>query len=970
MLKHYFLSLFTVCLLFASGARAQQQKWIDFNRNGVQDVFENPDADIDRRVHNLLSQMTAEEKAQVLLNYAPAIPRMGIDKYYTGNEALHGIVRPGKFTVFPQAIALASTWNPALIKEVATAASDEARGRWKELELGKKQQTRSADLLTFWSPTVNMARDPRWGRTPETYGEDPYLSSQIGIAFVQGLQGDDPKYLKTVSTPKHFIANNEEHNRHNCKVDAPEQILRNYYLPAFRALITEGLAQSVMTAYPAINGIPCSANKWLITDVLRKEWGFTGYVVSDCGAISNMYDSHHYAQSYMEAAVAAIRAGVDMECNGGCKDCWTYREFLMPALQSGLLTEQEITNAAFNVLRVHFKLGMFDEPSLVRYNQIEPSIVGCAKHQQLALETARQSMVLLKNNGLLPLDAKKIKSIAVLGINAAACEFGDYSGTPLNEPVSPLEGITKRAGNKIRISTLPWKKDATSFADEKKLAAQSDVAIVVLGINKDIEREGRDRENIGLPENQELFVREIYKANPKTILILVAGSQMSIPWEQAHLPAILNAWYPGEQGGVAIAETLFGDYNPAGRLPLTYYESLDDLPAFDDYLVSNGRTYMYFDRKPVYPFGFGLSYSSFEYSKIKIDKTVADLGQTVTVNVDVKNAGLYDGDEVVQLYLKGASKDDDNPIHQLKAFRRVHLKKGETQTLAFELDKDALSRWNKNNLFVEEAGVYEVQIGTSSADIRQKIQFTVNVPDNTLSPEEAAEGWKLLWDGKTTDGWRSDRQAKFPEKGWSVTDGVLQVHSNKGAVPGGGGNIITARKYKNFILKVDFKISQGANSGVKYFVNPGTYSAADIGCEYQILDDLHHPDAKEGVKGNRTLGSLYDLIPADRTANTYRFDKDGFNTACIIVDGDSVQHLLNGVKILEYTRNTQEFNALVAYSKFKGWNNFGNAAEGHILLQDHGDDVFFKNIKIKEITPSAETKGGFAVINSQTVKLK
>jgi beta-glucosidase len=727
-MKHYILFTWLLASSMFStiyGSTLPKKPWIDFNKNGVKDVYEDPDADIDKRVYDLLSQMTVKEKTQVLINYAPAIPRLGIDKYYTGNEALHGIVRPGKFTVFPQAIALASTWNPTLIREVADAASDEARGRWNELERGKLQQRRSADLLTFWSPTVNMARDPRWGRTPETYGEDPYLSAQIGIAFVKGLQGNDPKYLKVVSTPKHFIANNEEHNRAYCQVEVSEQVMRNYYLPAFKALITKGKAESIMTAYPAINGIPCTANQWLVTDILRKEWGFEGYVVSDCGAVSNMHNEHHYTDSFEGAAVAALKAGVDMECNGGCAECWTYRDYLVTAWQKGLVTEQEITNAAYHVLKAHFKLGMFDDPSLVPYNQTSPNVVGCEKHQQLALETARQSIVLLKNNGLLPLDLKKTKSIAVLGLNAAACEFGDYSGEPLNTPVSPLEGIRNQVNGKAKVYTLPWSTKADSVRIAKQLAKKSDVAIVVMGINKDIEREGQDRSSIELPEDQQSFVREIYKANPKTILVLVAGSQLAIPQEQNTLPAIVNAWYPGEQGGTALAEVLFGETNPAGRLPLTYYTSLDEIPAFDDYQVTNGRTYMYFKGKPIYPFGYGLSYTTFEYSHINIEKQAVTIGETINVELNIKNTGRYDGDEVVQLYLKAMNPKEIRPIRELRNFQRIHLKKGETQIVRFTLDKNALSYWTSDNRFAVDPGEYEIQIGASSADIRQSVKFSV-----------------------------------------------------------------------------------------------------------------------------------------------------------------------------------------------------------------------------------------------------
>jgi beta-glucosidase len=872
-----FIICLTACTSFL---QAQQKPWIDFNKNGVKDVYEDPEADVDKRVYDLLSQMTIKEQISLLTASAPAIPRLGVEKYFHGNEALHGVVRPGNFTVFPQAIGLASTWNPALIQEVATAVSTEARARWNELDQGKKQLRNNTDLLAFWSPTVNMARDPRWGRTPETYGEDPYLSSQIGVSFVKGLQGDDPKYLKVVSTPKHFMANNEEHNRFSCKVEAPESILRNYYLPAFQALVTQGKAQSIMTAYPAINGVPCTGNKWLITEVLRKEWGFNGYVVSDCGAVGHMFGRHHYVDSYENAVAAAIKAGLNLECGG------VFDENLSLALQKGLINEQDITSAAYHVLQARFRLGIFDDPSLVPYTKISPAVVGSEKHRQLALETARQSIVLLKNNGILPLNPNKIKSVAVLGINAATPEYGDYSGVPVNDPVSPLDGIIKRVGDKVKVHTLPWignlsqheiirpeflfhkeadgslKKglkaeyfsdpefkdlfssvieaqinfdpinqppnpnvpkepmsvrwsgvvkpvvsgtyeigiiksglmrlflngeklfdnnanergvfsksiDLTAgqsydlvaeyaykrgfswsgsmegqpdmlysallwkapnqqsvglYAKEKALAKKSDVAIVVLGINKSIESEGQDRQYITLPADQQQFIKEIYKANPKTILVLVAGSQLSVRWEQDHIPAIVNAWYPGEQGGTALAEILFGDYSPAGRLPLTYYESLDELPAFDDYLVTNGRTYMYFDKKPIYPFGYGLSYTTFDYSNLSVEKPAISIGETIHVQLDVKNTGRCDGDEVVQLYLKNVNPKEVRPIRELRNFQRIHLKKGETQTVKFALDRNALSYWTSDNHFVIDPGEYEIQIGASSADIRQTVRFTV-----------------------------------------------------------------------------------------------------------------------------------------------------------------------------------------------------------------------------------------------------
>jgi beta-glucosidase len=714
-------------------AYGQPKAWIDFNKNGVMDLYENPEASVDNRVNDLLSKMNLAEKMELLTEVAPAIPRLGIKKYDHGNEALHGVVRPGKFTVFPQAIGLAATWDPGLIGEVSAAVSDEARARWNELDQGRKQTEKYSDLLTFWSPTVNMARDPRWGRTPETYGEDPFLSSRIGVAFVKGLQGNDPHYLKVVSTPKHFAGNNEEHNRFECKAVMSERALRSYYLPAFQALITEGKAESIMTAYNSINGIPCTANKWLLTDILRKEWGFNGYIVSDCGAPGHLYDMHKYAPTREDAAAMAMKAGLDLECSGYCNECYIYRDYLSRAYQEGKVTESEITAAAFHVLRARFKLGLFDDPSLNPYAAIKPDVIGSHEHQDLALKTAREAIVLLKNNkNLLPLNPSKLKSVAVLGINAATCEFGDYSGTPVNEPVSPLQGIINKIGSKVKVKTLQWQKPTPDqkntenrFLREKQLAGSCDATIAVLGINKSIEMEGRDRSTLDLPEDQQQFIKEIFKANPKTIVVLIAGSSLSIDWIQENVPAVINAWYPGEQGGNAIADVIFGDYNPAGRLPLTYYRSTDDLPPFNDYEIFNGRTYMYFDKKPLYPFGFGLSYTSFEYSNIRIDKPSIGQNDTLTVSLNVKNTGKYNGDEVVQLYLQYPESSDKMPQKQLRNFKRIYLNKSEAGTISFQLCKKDLAFWNSRNEFRIEKGVFNVQIGASSADIRQEITFKV-----------------------------------------------------------------------------------------------------------------------------------------------------------------------------------------------------------------------------------------------------
>ena len=866
--------LLVLCFVYAFQSYSQEKKWIDFNRNGEMDLYENPDATVDNRVNDLLSRMTVDEKILLLREVSPAIPRLGIAKYDHGNEALHGIIRPGKFTVFPQAIAFASTWNPELIQRVSTAISDEARARWNELDQGRLQTKKFTDLLTFWSPTVNMARDPRWGRTPETYGEDCYLTSRIGVAFVKGLQGSHPRYLKVVSTPKHFAGNNEEHNRFQCKMEVSEQTLRSYYLPAFKALITEGKAESIMSAYNAINGVPCTANKWLLTDLLRNEWGFNGYVVSDCGAPGLLYSDHHYTANREEAAQKSLQAGLDLECGGYCPECFIYTDYLPKAYNKGLVTEAEIDKAAFRVLRARFKLGIFDDPSLNPYAQISPSVVGCKEHQELALETARQSIVLLKNTkNMLPLNKKKIKSLAVFGINAGVAEFGDYSGVPLNEPVSPLQGIkNKLADTKVDVRYVPWMptpiryetvdaeffsfekngktekglavsyfpntsfegtpvestdkwihfdpanqppnpiipkgqisvrwsgnitvpvsgkykvglstrgsakfymndkllldltkdsgdgveldmvagekypvkyeyvcdanraytalkwqlkevSDKESFKKEKSIAKKSDVVIAVLGINKSIEREGRDRTSLDLPIDQMKFIQELYKANPKTVVVLVAGSSLTINWINQNVPAIIDAWYPGEQGGTAIADVLFGDYNPSGKLPMTFYNSIDDLPPFNDYEISKGRTYMYLTKTPLYPFGYGLSYTNFEISNMQIAKNKIQKNETLEVSVDVQNVGKREGAEVVQLYIHDKTTTDVKmPNKQLKRFERVYLNKGEKKTVHFTLTREDLSHWNQKNEYVLNPGSFELIVGNSSVNESARADFEV-----------------------------------------------------------------------------------------------------------------------------------------------------------------------------------------------------------------------------------------------------
>ena len=697
IMKRLYLFALAKLLLLTLSAEAWAQN----------EIWRDESLPVDTRVDDLLGRLTIDEKIDLLRATSPGVPRLGIDKYYHGNEALHGIVRPGKFTVFPQAIALSAMWDPELLETIAGIISDEARARWNELERGMNQKDLFSDLLTFWSPTVNMARDPRWGRTPETYGEDPFLSGETGAAFVRGLQGKDPRYLKVVSTPKHFSANNEEHNRFECNAVISEKQMREYYLPAFEACIRRGKAQSVMSAYNAINGVPCTANPWLLTTVLRDEWGFDGYVVSDCGAVGNIVINHHYVKLNETAAALALQAGLDLECGDNI-----FIEPLRRAYELHLVSDADIDRAARRILTSRMRLGIFDNPSYNPYNALEPSIIGSDAHRNWALQAARESIVLLKNDrNLLPLKPGRVRSLAVVGLNAATCEFGDYSGTPMTKPVSILDGIRSMAGGEIGVKHVPWD---SPVEEALEAARRSQVVIAVMGINKDTEREGKDRESLDLPALQREYLQKLYRANPNLVLVLVAGSPLSIVWEDKTIASIINAWYPGQEGGTAVAEVLFGKYNPAGRLPLTYYRNTEDLPAFDDYDITK-RTYKYFEGDVLYPFGYGLSYTSFRYSKLRVE----DKGETVDVSFELKNTGRCDGDEVAQVYVRLPEYEGKAPLSELRGFRRVHLKKGETQTVTIPLRREDLRYWSEERrTFIVPEGFPEIRVGASSRDIR------------------------------------------------------------------------------------------------------------------------------------------------------------------------------------------------------------------------------------------------------------
>jgi beta-glucosidase len=817
---------------------------------------------LEKRVEDLVSRLTLEEKISQMMNDAPAVDRLGVPAYNWWSEGLHGVARAGLATVFPQAIGLAATWDVDLMSRVASAISDEARA--KHHEFVRRGLRGLYQGLTFWSPNINLFRDPRWGRGMETYGEDPYLTGRMGVAFIRGMQGNDPHYLKVVATPKHYIVHSgPEPDRHSFDAVIDERDFRESYLPHFQACVEEAKAFSVMCAYNRVLGEPCCGSPKLLTEILRKEWGFDGYVVSDCDAVNDIRTGHRLVSTSAEAAAMAVKSGCDLNCGSEFKG-------LLEAVKKGLLTEKEIDGSLKRLFRARFKLGMFDPPDLVPYAKIPYSVVDSEPNRILALEAARKSIVLLKNDkNQLPL-AKDLKTIAVIGPNADDVEvlLGNYNGTP-KSPVTPLEGIidkvgpgtrvlhalgcdwaknmpsldvvpatalaTTEAGKKIRGLTgeyfahrdfrgepafvrvdekidfqwwdgapdphfdaddfgvrwtgeivppvtgtyilgaegfngfrvflddkllvqfngtheprkiykavelvrgkshkikieyfersgeanmrLLWKvpdQDARKDALEK--ARQADAVICVMGLSPRLEGEemdvpvagfaGGDRLTLDLPGEQEDLLKAIVETGKPVVLVLLNGSAVAINWASVNVPSILEVWYPGQAAGRAIADVLFGDYNPAGRLPVTFYKSAGELPPFKDYGMK-GRTYRYFQGAPLYPFGFGLSYTNFEYSNMSLPKT-SKRNSPLPVSVEVKNIGTRAGEEVVQLYIRDIDASVPVPLLSLQGFKRIHLNPGEKQTVSFTLNPDQFSLIDKNLKKKVEPGIFEVAIG-------------------------------------------------------------------------------------------------------------------------------------------------------------------------------------------------------------------------------------------------------------------
>lgn len=693
--------------------------------------FQDPDLPLDARVDDLVSRLTLAEKAAQMLHEAPAIERLGIPPYNWWNECLHGVARAGVATVFPQAIGLAATWNTALHRRIAEVISDEARAKHHEA-------VRQGDYgrykgLTFWSPNINIFRDPRWGRGQETYGEDPYLTAQMGIAFVEGLQGNDPRYLKVAACAKHYaVHSGPEADRHHFDARVTPRELWDTYLPAFEALVRAARVEIVMGAYNRTNGEPCCASPTLLGQILRERWGFGGHVTSDCWAIADLYKHHRVVETREQAAALAVNHGCDLNC--GC----TY-DALPAAVEAGLIDEATIDRSLRRLFRTRFRLGMFDPPERVAYAQIPASVNDAPEHRALARQAAREAIVLLKNEGgLLPLDPA-LKTLAVIGPNADDAEvmWGNYNGIP-SRSVTPLEGIRARVSPQTRVLFAPGcdllDPATDGFAEALDAARHADVVIFVGGISQRVEGEEAivdgvphgDRESIGLPAVQESLLQQVFALGKPVVLVLLNGGPLSIPWADAYLPAILEAWYPGEEGGAAIADVLFGDYNPAGRLPVTVYRSLDDLPPFDDYHLP-GRTYRYFDGLPLYPFGYGLSYTRFAYRGLRVDAKRFVVGEPVTLTVEVENVGERAGDEVVQVYVRAVGAPDYAPRHSLQAFRRIHLEPGAAQRVTLTLDGRQFSLVDEDGVRWIRPGKYEIFAGGGQPGYTETVSTTITL---------------------------------------------------------------------------------------------------------------------------------------------------------------------------------------------------------------------------------------------------
>ncbi len=696
--------------------------------------YKNPALDIKERAKDLVSRMSLEEAMGQLQYDAPAIPHLEVEEYNWWNEALHGVARAGTATVFPQAIAMAATFDPDLVFKVAAVISDEGRAKYHEAAGEGDRDIYKG--LTFWSPNINIFRDPRWGRGHETYGEDPWLTARLGVAFVKGLQGNDPRYLKAAACAKHFAVHSGPENlRHSFDAVVTEKDLRETYLPAFRDLVQEAGVESVMGAYNRVNGEPACGSLLLLDTILRKEWGFQGHVVSDCWAIKDFHEHHKVTESPLHSVALALERGCDLNC--GC----CYR-MLGEAYKAGLIKEEWVRRSAERLMATRIKLGMFDPEESNPYTHIPYSVVDCAEHKALSLEAAKQTLVLLKNeNNLLPLERSNVTSIAVIGPNADSVTVlkGNYSGTP-SDPITVLRGIRQAAAPGTRIfyaeGSHLYKDRVENLgrADDRLSEAVSaikhaDVAVLCLGLDSTIEGEEGDASNeyaagdkrgLDLPESQKKLLTAAIQASEqsKTPLILVslAGSALTLGHAEKSIQAIVQAWYPGAQGGDAIASLLFGDFSPSARLPVTFYHSDADLPNFIDYSMK-GRTYRYFTGEALYPFGYGLSYTTFSYNALEAPKSIP-VGANYTITARVRNDGNRAGTEICQLYVSVPSAGTGFPLRELRGVRRLELKSDEEKTVTFTLTPRDLSSIMADGSRVLKAGTYHITVGGHQGDAR------------------------------------------------------------------------------------------------------------------------------------------------------------------------------------------------------------------------------------------------------------
>jgi beta-glucosidase len=687
-------------------------------------AFRDPDRPLAERVADLLARMTVDEKVGQMRHGAAAVPRLGIPAYNYWNEALHGVARNGRATVFPQAIGLAATWDPALVQQIASAIGDEARAKY-HATLERAGDTLRYQGLTFWTPNINLFRDPRWGRGQETWGEDPFLTGELGAEFVRGLQGDHPTYLKAAACAKHFaVHSGPERERHSFDARVSLRDLHESYLPAFRKLVVEARVEAVMGAYNRVNGEPCCASPTLLGAILREAWGFTGHVVSDCGALSDIHAHHAVTADAVETAALALRTGCDLACDT------VYGAPLAEALAQGLVTEADLDRALARTLATRFKLGMFDPPELVPYAATPLSVVGCPAHRQLARQAAARSIVLLKNSGTLPIGAD-VRKLCVIGPNAASVDalLGNYAG--LSDSLTTiLEGIVGRAPAEMSVEyhhgvplTVPNRNAVDAAAD---VARQSDLTIACIGLSPLLEGEegdavlaaaGGDRADLDLPEAQVAYLQRLHAAGARLVLVVCAGSPVNLSAVEALAEAILLVWYPGQEGGHAVADLLFGDVAPSGKLPISFPRSLDDLPPFDDYAMA-GRTYRYATAEPLYPFGFGLSYARFAYEEVALSATQIPVGEGVTMRCTVANRGSVAAEEVVQLYVDWPGADGAAPAPKLVGFERVRLEAGERTTLIFAVAPTALAQVDAEGQCRPVSGPIRLTIGGCSPGAR------------------------------------------------------------------------------------------------------------------------------------------------------------------------------------------------------------------------------------------------------------